>query len=94
MPWSPATHARFPPAFQAAARTLLLAAQRGAALAATTSHAAATTSNVGTVGLSRLPPDALQRILGLAAYPLSAWDPLPDGGHAWAALANGLPRGN
>lgn len=67
-PWSPATHARFPPDFQAAVRALLLAAQRGAG-------AAATGSNEGAGRLAQLPPDVLQRIVGLAAYPLSAWVP-------------------
>ena len=33
-PWTPATHSQFPPAFRAAARTLLLVTHRGAAAAA------------------------------------------------------------
>ena len=55
-PWSPATHADFPPAYRRAARALLLAARR---------HK----------GLGSLPQGALQHVLGLAAYPLSAWRP-------------------
>lgn len=65
--WSPATHSRFLPSFQAAARTLLLAAKRGSC------SALGSDSQTALQQLGALPPAALQRVLGLAAYPLSAW---------------------
>ncbi|KAL4436554.1 hypothetical protein ABPG75_003693 [Micractinium tetrahymenae] len=58
--WSPAQHSRYPPAFKAAARTLLLAAQRGSGQRPAAS-------------LGSLPVEVLLAILGVAAYPLSAW---------------------
>ncbi|KAL4436736.1 hypothetical protein ABPG75_003875 [Micractinium tetrahymenae] len=81
--WSHATHGRFPPAFQRAARTLLLAAAGGAA----TGSALGTASNTaGAGGLARLPGHVLERILRLAAYPLSAWAQAPwDAVAAWLA---------
>lgn len=61
-PWSPATHAAFPPAFREAARALLLAAHRA--------H-----GRDGATTLGVLPPALQLSILGQAAYPLSAWSP-------------------
>lgn len=72
-PWSPATHASFPPAFRAAARALLLVAQRGGSSAPTPASAAA-------AGLASLPTGGLQHVLRLAAYPLAAWKPQVEGG--------------
>jgi hypothetical protein len=75
--WSRHQHHRFPPAFRAAARTLLLATQRA-------SNASAASDNSSTVRgecggsvvceeLGRLPEGVLGHVLQLAAYPLSVW---------------------
>ncbi|KAL4437517.1 hypothetical protein ABPG77_003498 [Micractinium sp. CCAP 211/92] len=99
-PWSIATHSHFPRAFQAAARSLLLVAHRGSAHAAHVAAAggrrrsqrlrdraaAAAGSHEGACLLGMLPPGVLLRVLGLAAYPLSAWRPEPDGGKVWQML--------
>lgn len=61
-PWSPASHAAFPPQFRDAARALLLAAHR----------------STGTAALGALPEPLMLRILGQAAYPVSAWRPSMD----------------
>lgn len=62
--WAPATHSRFPPAFRAAVRALLLAAHRCAAQAG---------GHGGGATLGQLPPDLLLQIAGAAASPYSAW---------------------
>ena len=73
--WSPQEHARFPPAFKAAARTLLLAARHGARLGGGPDEQSP--GEEGAEGalrqLGALPAKALLRVLGVAAYPLSAW---------------------
>ncbi len=70
--WSRATHRRYLPSFKAAAHTLLLAAKRGSRMALDagdqSAGEAAALRRLGT-----LPRAALQQVLGLAAYPLSAW---------------------
>ena len=86
-PWSPAEHRRFMPAFKQAARTLLLAAHRtgsvGGSGSGSNSRSDGGLSGEGKAKprssqplLAALPPDVLLRILGMAAYPLSAWAPL------------------
>ena len=90
-PWSPATHARFPPAFSAAVQCLLLAAHRGTqALSLRQPGVRVTRSKrqasallrgsgqgqeAGAVLLALLGPELLASIIGLAAYPLSVWRP-------------------
>lgn len=116
-PWAPAQHPRFPPAFQAAARALLLAAHRGGGLPERggqdsrggdvrqqqlestrqqqQQHQQERRQLQVDVGvdaqcdgggrapdpllplqlLGRLEPELLQRVIALAAYPLSAWQP-------------------
>lgn len=56
-------HRRFLPSFQAAARTLLLVAH----------HGGRRRSSRAAAGLASLPQGVLLHIVGLAAYPLSAW---------------------
>ena len=73
VPWSPASHASFPPAFREAARALLLAAHRSASGAAPQPPGSA-------ASLGTLPQPLLLGILGQAAYPLSAWCPSMDTG--------------
>lgn len=99
-PWSTATHSSFPPAFKAAARSLLLAANRSRTAAARAAAAcrsrrsqrlrdrtaAAAGSHEGVSPLGTLPPGVLLHVLGLSAYPLSAWKPEPDGGSLWQTL--------
>lgn len=80
---------------------MLLVAHRGAATAAAGSAAAPAParqspgssraaasggSHEGAVALGTLPQGVLLRILALAAYPLSAWRPVPDGGSIWQSL--------
>ena len=60
-----------PPAFKAAARTLLLAAHRSAASAA--GVGAPTPKQCATSALGALPPAALLHVLRLAAALVSAW---------------------
>ncbi|KAL4451604.1 hypothetical protein ABPG75_007266 [Micractinium tetrahymenae] len=72
-PWSPGEHRRFPPAFGAATRALLLAAHRGSKLPAEESASPL-------AGLGALPAEVLVHILEQAAYPLSAWAELDAGG--------------
>jgi hypothetical protein len=67
--WSPATHRLWPPAFKAAAHTLLLASGRSAS------------DGEAPDQLAALPADALLRVLELAAAPMSAW--LREGGDDW-----------
>lgn len=77
-PWTPEQHRSFPPAFQAAVRALLVAAAASskrlevAAAAATASGGGGANPAAG-AGLGSLPPELLQHIAALAAYPLSAW---------------------
>lgn len=87
--WSPQQHHRFLPPFLKAAATLLLVAHRGSRHASTCkqgrsgggsgdvssieSHAAG--SPLAAL-LGSLPAELLLHIIGLAAYPLSAWAPL------------------
>lgn len=80
-PWSPHQHHRFLPAFQEATATLLLVAHRssrqagrrgsGGGSGGGCSGSAAGAPLAALLGL--LPPELLLHILGLAAYPLSAW---------------------
>ncbi|GAB4813715.1 hypothetical protein N2152v2_000761 [Parachlorella kessleri] len=75
--WSTANHRDFPPAFQAAACTFLLVA------AACRQHRLQHQEELGGqasagvraagCGLGDVPAPLLERVLGLAAYPLSAW---------------------
>lgn len=65
-PWDPDSHQGFPIGFRSAVRALLLVAHRGAAAGADGGAAA---------GLARLPPQLLHHVVGLAAYPLSRWQP-------------------
>jgi hypothetical protein len=81
--WAPAEHRRFLPAFQAAARTLLRAAHSGSAgRAATGCQQGRQLQQVGPEQpsllrlLGCLPQEVVLHIVGLAAYPLSAWAPL------------------
>lgn len=69
-PWTPQLHPAFPEPFRRAARALLLAAHRHSAPAA-----AAAGRGDAPLGchLAVLPNDALQHVIRLAAYPLSAW---------------------
>eukprot|EP00887_Chlorella_sp_A99_P005381 scaffold1.g5381.t1 len=81
-PWSPATHASlFPPAFKATARALLLAAHRSShrcgGSAAVVADAAQTAGAPGDAHPGELPALLIMRIIAAAAYPLSAWRPLP-----------------
>lgn len=65
-----------PPAFKAAARTLLLAAHRGAGSSSTAGGARTRRSaprQQATQALGALPPAVLQHVLGLAAAPVTAW---------------------
>lgn len=73
VPWSPASHASFPPAFRTAARALLLAAHRA--------H-----GRGGAPTLGALPPALLLEVLACAAYPLSAWSPRMEGGKTLGAV--------
>lgn len=86
-PWSPAIHVCFPPAFRAAARTVLLAAHRASSTAGAQSQrpglrprhpaqpAAQEPPSASAAGLALLPPELLHHVLRLAAYPVSAWRP-------------------
>ena len=75
--WTPGQHAHFPPPFRAAARAFMLAAHRQSsgggppAAQQATAAAAARPHPLGT-----LPQAVLENIVGQAAYPLSAWEPL------------------
>ena len=77
--WSPATHRRFPRSFRAVAPTLLLVAHRGGTCGTAAAEAEGAVGSEqqvpadGAAGLAALPADLLHRIIGLAAYPLSAW---------------------
>lgn len=84
--WAPQEHWRYPPAFQAAARALLLVHQRvtrcrsqpaavGAPAAGTEAGEAGCETGAGTAagGLGSLPGELVLHILGLASRPLSAW---------------------
>ena len=85
-PWTPASHGRFPPAFRAAAKALLLVAHRGAAVAAAEQEAGVQQAAAAELPdqpmdaalLAQLPEDALLHIIRQAAYPLSAWQPAVD----------------
>ena len=80
MAWSRATHRRFPPAFRAATRALLLAAHRGAAAARAPQpesklHSASRHAPTALLQLlGSLPEPALEAIVGAAASPLSVWE--------------------
>lgn len=79
--WTLEQHASFPPAFRAAARTFMLAAHRhssGGGLPA--AQQAATAAAARHHPLGTLPQAVLENIVGLAAYPLSAWAWLRAGG--------------
>ena len=76
-PWSLTNHRSFPPAFQAAARAFLLVAGAGPQrrrqhLQQLEGRAAMGTEQAGCC-LGDLPAPFLEKMLGLAAYPLSAW---------------------
>lgn len=84
-PWSPASHASFPPAFHAATRTLLLCANAQTSAAGAAARAAGkqpgrdqepcTQNEVGQhmARLGDLPQELLLKVVGQAAYPLSSW---------------------
>jgi hypothetical protein len=80
-PWTQQQHHRFPPAFQAAARTLLLAAAHGSKLpplvplcgAAQRRQRRIPCYRRSAAGLAMLPQPLLHHILGLAAHPLHEW---------------------
>ena len=79
--WSPAEHRRFPPAFQAAARALLLAAHRGAGMRSGGGAAGASSRRrhmgparpSGAQLLGTQPEEVVLYTLALAAYPLEEW---------------------
>ena len=73
--WSRASHNAFPPAFQAAARTFLLAAATRTQKRHQQVLQGQPTPGVQQAGpcLGDLPAPLLERVVGLAAYPLSAW---------------------
>ena len=72
--WSQANHHNFPPAFQTAACTFLLAAATSAQRCQQEREVQlALGLKQGGCCLGDLPPLMLERVLGLAAYPLSAW---------------------
>lgn len=73
--WTPQQHRRFMPAFRKAAATLLLAARRGARQASGSSDGDGDGQSPAAM-LGALPHELLLHIIGLAAYPLSAWAPL------------------
>lgn len=72
-PWTPDTHALFPPAFRAAVRTLLLVAHRGAQAPELPECKGG--SSAGATCLAQLGPELLAAVAGAAAYPLSDWRP-------------------
>lgn len=80
--WSPASHRRFPRSFRTAVPTLLLVAHCGGTCGTAAAEAEGAVGSEqqvpadGAVGLAALPADLLHRIIGLAAYPLSALAPL------------------
>lgn len=81
--WTHASYGRFPLAMQRAARTVLLIAARGAAAGSAPGEPGL---SAGTCGLARLPAHMLEHILGVAAYPLSAWARAPwEAAAAWLA---------
>ena len=77
--WEPATHARFPPRFRQAVRELLLCVHRASKVVVEGGAGGQGTgpgSSAALVlqrALGGLPSDPLLRVLGAAAYPLSAW---------------------
>ncbi|PRW45110.1 glycine oxidase isoform X1 isoform A [Chlorella sorokiniana] len=71
-PWSPADHRYWPPAFKAAARTLLLAHRRGAPVKRR-SRASSSSSAAAPTPLSHLPHGFVLAVLAAAAFPLEAW---------------------
>lgn len=79
-PWTPAAHARWPPAFCTAARAVLLAAARhGRTTQLEEKHGGGRrvegsgNSANADLQLGALPEGALLCILATAAYPVSAW---------------------
>ena len=79
--WSPVRHREFPPAFQVAARAFLLAAttsawrrsqQQQQQQQQAVGHQEAGMPQAGCC-LGDLPALLLERVLGLAAYPMSTW---------------------
>ena len=76
--WCRTNHCDFPPAFQAAVQALLLLAAGGARRRRHQQDEPQGQQAVAGVGqpgccLGDLPADVVERVLGLAAYPLSAW---------------------
>lgn len=65
--WAPAIHNRWPPAFHAAVRQVL----KAAAVHFGSDYDGS--SGSGSDGLPALPPELVLRVVGMAAYPLSAW---------------------
>ena len=79
--WSTATHQGFPPAFKAAARTLLLASHRGAAVTCAPRALQGRKPSASSAKrarllllLGRLPQPALHAVVAAALRPLSAWE--------------------
>lgn len=83
-PWAPQDHWCYPPAFQAAARALLLAHQRAAGCSSQPAAVVAPAAEAGeegceagagaaAAGLGSLPGEVVLHVLGLASRPLSAW---------------------
>ena len=79
--WSPATHHRWPRAFKAAARTVLLPGSISAPRPAEHTHSSQDSGQSApgdsyTPGLGCLPREVLVRVIQLAAQPMSAWMPV------------------
>jgi len=95
--WTPADHKHFPPAFESAARTLLLAHHRlrhgGITAGATASSAGA---SVGTTaeqqaqqaqqGFAQVPAEVVLGVIKQAAFPLGPWLAADHSKSDWLAL--------
>lgn len=71
LPWSPADHRYFPPAFKAAVRTLLLVHHRGTSGATPSGGTGAPTGLYGLFGPA--PPEVVKAVIREAAFPLRPW---------------------
>ena len=77
VPWSPAAHRRFPPAFRQAVSTLLLhrARVRSMVAAADVEAEAGAAPPQGVVCLDALPEALVQPVVAAMAHPLDLWRP-------------------
>ena len=77
--WEPANHTRFPPRFRQATHALLLCVHRASKVSAQGAAGGQRLLSPGSSGAAvvvqqgGLPFDPLLRVLGAAAYPLTAW---------------------